>query len=210
MIFIQHRLNSPLRIGPNVKLPSTFAEVDVHISYKGQVVIKHNPDDRSGEWPVEEYLASMEKKGLTGYLVDIKQNLDVKYLDRIAKAFGSKLIGLFDIPWPSLHDALRKTTLPIYCRVSEYEPFHTSYPGVWLDPLMLWTPSHYVSLFRHIEAQGAPNIIVAAPSLHGHRKEMDLKVMRRLLDEDSKGNLKLIKGVVTKHVDYLAKNLCLI
>ena len=131
MLVIQHRVNSPLSLGTNLyHLKSKFVEVDVHIKYNGEVVVKHSPDDRHSELPIKDYFKAMEYPYLPNhvdkYFVDIKQNMDVYYLKKIVNIFGDKLLGLFDVPFPSSFYA-NKAGLPIYRRISEYEANDTTF-----------------------------------------------------------------------------------
>lgn len=183
MLIIQHRAN-------NLTDPVTsdIAEVDIHIDMNGDIVVKHDPSD-SG-WQLDYFLACTKHKK---FFVDIKQNLSVDYYNKIIEEFGDKLIGLFDVPFPSSFFA-NKEKLPIYRRISEYESNDTNfYTRFWIDPLLSWGPEKYSILISRNIMYG--KIIVACPSLHGQSIEVCKKLWRYLEQR------KDIEGIVTKYVD---------
>lgn len=183
---IQHRANSllNLRFQPPVV---DYAEIDVHVGIDGKVVVRHDPDDQWGEYNAIEYLRRAPFKG---YLVDIKQNLEVKYLKRIQEVFKDKLLAFIDIPWPSLHFALQDSSLPILGRLSYYEPYNLRYNAFWLDPLRDCEVDSYVDLLNDIHY--SKKAIVAMPSLYGKGLDEDLEVYKVLAEKYQ------VDGVVTK------------
>jgi len=183
MLIIQHRANN--LIDP---ITSDVAEIDVHIDTCGDIIIKHSVDEPG--WDLDEYLLSSKHKK---FFVDIKQNLDVEYYKKIEEEFGDRLIGLFDVPFPSSFYA-NKERLPIYRRISEYESNDTNfYTRFWIDPLLSWGPEKYSTLISRNIMYG--KIIVACPSLHGQPIEVCKKLWRYLEQR------KDIEGIVTKYVD---------
>lgn len=194
MKIIQHRCNLPFLPLKMLGIQPEYVEIDVHIDNRGNVVIKHNPDDDS--YPVNgfnSYLGCMQ--GIKGFLVDIKQNLPVEYLERIVKAFGSRLLGLIDVPWPSVYYA-RQAGLDVIGRVSEYEQPNRIFDRFWLDPLESWTCDEYMDLLDDIQCDTGGSAIIAAPSLHGGTEQHDVFLMEKLIEHDDDG---VIEGIVTKY-----------
>jgi hypothetical protein len=187
MLVIQHRVNVIY-----TEHSAQYAEVDVQVADDGSLVIKHNPDD----YPVslESYLKWSK---FDGYFVDIKQNMDVKYIKYIAEAFGDKLLGLFDIPMPSVFFTPH-LNLPIYLRVSELEPYNKNFRHIWLDPLKSYSPSRYGGLLNLLPHYTDIQVIVACPSLHGKTMRECKEVWEYLKKHN-------IQGIVTKHVKECTK-----
>jgi len=165
MKIIAHRVNKwkPVNIGVY------GAEIDVQISHDGKIRAFHEPNEsRPGELGM-----IFDHSGYERFFVDIKQNLDVEWLKKIVKAFGTKLIGLFDVPHPSAYYA-HQAKLPVWDRLSEYESVR-GHGGArskkfWLDPLRSWNPSAYGGLLNQVPKDG--KVILCSPELHGRRGAM--------------------------------------
>ncbi len=169
------------------------AEIDVQVCDDGRLRAKHNPSDNQlPPIPIEEVI---DHSGYERFFVDIKQNLDIYYLRKIVYAFGDKLIGLFDVPFPSSFYAY-KDNLPIYSRVSEYELPYKMLGKVWLDPLESYNIHKYASLLIRAKYQAWDSIktIVACPSLHGKGLSECVPVWRWASKQ------KEVFAIVTKHI----------
>jgi len=182
---IQHRYNDPLK-----PLHSKYVEIDVHVAENSTLIVKHDPDDNVRYRA--SYMAKLE--GIEGFFVDIKQSLDIQNLKRIADNFGDKLIGLFDVPFPSAYFA-RKAGIPVYGRISEFEPIERLFDRFWIDPLTSWNYKRYVDLLKTTDQNH--KVIIAAPSLHGHGPEIDIKVALALMNV--LGRFGQVEGIVTKY-----------
>lgn len=180
MLIIQHRVNEL-----EIPVYSKYGEIDIHLNFYDELHVNH--DVQGPGWKLENFF---EKTEFEKFFVDIKQNLPVEDLQRIVEIFDERLIGIFDVPFPSAYYAM-KAGCPIYFRRSEYEPMHSEFDKYWLDPLTRWDPNIYASLLPH-----KGEVIIACPSLHGRLTKECREVwnwIRRV--DDSR-----IKGIVTKHV----------
>ena len=184
MRIIQHRYNDP-----NDSLYAKSVEIDVHVIENGSLAVKHDPDSIG----VRASYFAKNTPNIDGFFVDIKQNLSVPHLKRIVGTFGKKLLGIFDVPFPSAYFAT-KAGLPVYARLSEFEPVQMLFDKFWLDPLVSWTPKKYLELFGSTSTHH--KVVVAAPSLHGHSCATDIRVAQALERADVCSQ---IEGFVTKH-----------
>jgi hypothetical protein len=173
------------------------AEIDVQVSDRGEIVAKHDPCFN----PVPPVKVSyiVENAGFGKFFVDIKQNLDLDFLEKIVDAFGDKLHGLFDVPMPAAYYALR-ANLPIYQRLSEFEPRLDLGNKYWLDPLMSCTSWKYQRLLSTVPDGG--KVIICSPELHGQTTIVEVWnwLLERLEDKDAR-----IEGLVTKAPDRALK-----
>ncbi len=187
MLVIQHRSNDISKA-----CLSEYAEIDVQINHKGKPIVRHNP---YGDYVRLDMFINLMKYDKV--FVDIKQNLDVKDLKKIVEECGDKLIGLFDVPFPSVYYASH-WRWPIYHRVSEWESGYPIYgpSKYWLDPLENYHVEKYQILYDGIQnrSQGFDQIIVACPSLHFEPIDSSIKIWEWMKDKKS------IQGIVTKHV----------
>ena len=191
MKIFSHRQNN---WKPRNELGLYGAEVDIQVCDDGQLRTKHEPafDINNIELSI-----ILEYSGYEHFFVDIKQNLDVKWLKLIHKTLGDKLFGLFDIPFPSAYFAA-KENMPIYARLSEFEPTSYLFDKYWVDPLDSQTKHIHSTLITSTEAHH--NLIIACPSLHGHTLAECLIVWDILINLQNHqykrwGN---IDGIVTK------------
>lgn len=166
------------------------AEIDVYITDRGEIVAKHDPC--FNEVSPVKVSAIVEHAGFDKFFVDIKQNLDLDFLEKIMDAFGDKLHGLFDVPMPAAYYAMRED-LPIYQRLSEFEPRLDLGNKYWLDPLMWCTSQKYHKLLSTVPDGG--KVIICSPELHGQTTIVEVWhwIKERLEDKDSR-----IEGLVTK------------
>lgn len=192
MLIIQHRANSL-----HHAVLSDAAEIDVHLTESDGFIVKHNIDECG--WELSSFL---ERTRYKKFFVDIKQNLEVEHYRRLVKLFGDRLIGLFDVPFPSAYYA-EQAGLPIYHRFSEVEsPFGTGFAEfrggfrpnkIWFDPLMAQDDCQFGMMFL---PPHNVKMIVACPSLHGHPFDSCIKVWNFIRERTYKLN---IEGIVTKH-----------
>lgn len=195
MKIIQHRVNGAGGLRPRSK----WAEIDVHVDHNGNLIAKHDPDD---PWPTyaESYVPSWD-----GFFVDIKQNLRVEYYNKIAELFGSKLIGLFDVPFPAAYFlAKSKPAYPVYYRYSELEKQQYFATHLWLDPIVSQDFYAYANLINDAMSY-TKSIIVAAPSLHGGSLNDDKNIYWLLKNMGRQNNGLPIDGLVTKYAKELSE-----
>lgn len=176
------------------------AEIDVQITDRGEVVAKHDPCFNLV--PPVKVSAIVEHAGFDKFFVDIKQNLDVDFLEKIMDAFGDKLHGLFDVPMPAAYYAIRED-FPVYQRLSEFEPYLNLVNKFWLDPLTSCTAWKYQRLLSSVPKDG--KVIICSPDLHGQKYSSQLIeiwnwIKDRLEDKDER-----IEGLVTKTPDRALK-----
>ena len=169
------------------------AEIDVHISDRGEVVAKHDPC--ANPMPPVSVKHIVNHSGYNNFFVDIKQNLDVDFLEKIVRVFGKRLHGLFDVPMPSAYYAIREN-LPIYQRLSEFEPYLNLVNKFWLDPLMS------CSAYKLSFVPNDGKVVICSPELHGQATIVEVWdwILNRLEDNDSR-----IEGLVTKFPDRALK-----
>ena len=189
MIVIQHRAADVTGFTNKAE----FAEIDVHINSIGDVVIKHDPDDV--EWEIDHFFrVSKHKK----FLIDIKQNLHIDYLEKIAEEFEGRSLGFFDVPFPSAFYA-RQQGFKIWARLSEFEPINYLFDHFWVDPLASWTGGKYLSLMA--KADQNHKMMIASPELHGVERSQMLAVWETIQMVTS-GDVEIrgeIVGMVTKY-----------
>ena len=173
------------------------AEIDVQVTDRGEIVAKHDPC--FNQVPPVKVSAIVEHAGFDKFFVDIKQNLDLDFLEKIMDAFGDKLHGLFDVPMPAAYYAIREN-LPIYQRLSEFEPYLNLVNKFWLDPLMSCTAWKYQRLLSSVPKDG--KVIICSPELHGQVTIVEVWhwILERLEDKDTR-----IEGLVTKAPDRALK-----
>lgn len=188
MLILAHRVNDFI---PGNTTSADGAEIDVQVCDDGVIRAKHDPC--WNQVPPLRVSTIIEKSGYNKFFVDVKQSLKPVFIKLIADQFGDKLLGLFDIPMPSVYftPSLR---LPIYIRVSELEPYNRNFNKVWLDPLKSHSPSRYGGLLTLLPSHSQVDVIVACPSLHG-------KSLRECKQVWSYLKNKNIQGIVTKHVE---------
>lgn len=118
------------------------------------------------------------------FYVSVDKKLDVKEAQSIAA--DRRFLGFLGAPFPTAYH-LRKAGLPIYARLSEFEPVNRLFDKFTVDPLASWGVGKYVNLFK----QADPNheLIVVCPSVHGHMT--DGQIIEAALDYP------MIKGLVT-------------
>jgi len=170
------------------------AEIDVQVCADGRIRAFHEPD----EIRPTNLLTIFEYSKYKRFFVDIKQNLDIRWLKHIVATFGSKLIGLFDVPFPSIYYA-HQAGLPVWDRLSEYEAARGC-GGIrsrkfWLDPLKSWSPGTYGGLLHQTSKDS--KVMICSPELHGCRKEIVDDCwgwMQRRIDNGDER----IWGIVTK------------
>lgn len=197
MKIIQHRVDG------DSKSLSPYAEVDVHINHFGHVVIGHDPDDLIN-YDEFTYVADVYDKH-DKFFVDIKQNLPLKHLKKIVDVFGNKLLGIFDVPWPSAFYAQKDKIAPIYHRVSDYEspfPFGSAF---WIDPIGTnFAPFDYdrilINTFIAIAGRSS-KFIVACPSLHGYDLKATVSVWEFIRAAQKIGQEIAVEGIVTKFTE---------
>jgi hypothetical protein len=160
MIIIQHRANY-LR-----DAHCEAAEIDVQIDRWGEVVVGH--DLWSGPFKANFFLKHTEHQK---FLIDIKQNLPIEKLQLIADTFGTRSMGLFDVPFPSAYFAI-KEGLNVWGRLSEFEPVNHLFSKFWVDPLA--SQGEILSdLFCRTQLNH--KLIIASPELHGHSLEFAIE-----------------------------------
>ena len=169
MKIIQHRANGLGDVGP-----SPYAEIDVQINQCGEVVVGH--DLWGTTYDAETYL---KESGFDKFLIDLKQNLPLNKLQKIAVLFEGRSLGFFDAPFPSAYYA-RKASHVVWARFSEYEPLNRLFDRFWVDPLaaigttmlsieilhcLLWKLSHKtgdlstnLNVFTHEELNTFPGL----------------------------------------------------
>jgi len=198
MKLIEHRVND---WKPGNIHGAYAAEIDVHVCDDGILRAKHNPSGNEFEpVTVEDMLLHSDYEH---FFVDIKQNLDLYYLQKIVDTFGDKLIGIFDVPFPSSYYAY-KAGLPMFSRISEYEMPYKMLGNIWLDPLEAQNVFRYASLFNKAkydtwENWAKTNFIIACPSLHGINVSKCIPVWQWAMKHEQ------IFGIVTKCVDECRK-----
>lgn len=190
--FFQHRVNHLNWTG--TPQYSEYGEIDIQIDNLGRVMAQHDPDEK---YPIYvEQLLDRYKS----FIVDIKQNMQLCYFDKIAAAFGNKLEGFIDVPYPCASEVRRK--YKVFERHSEYEK-NSCAEQYYLDPLKSWDES-YKELMEEISCYGSPNeTIIAAPDLHGVAAVNSLQVISDLIKEYPQ-----IYGIITKHPVEMAKLCC--
>jgi len=169
------------------------AEIDVQFLNDGRIVAKHDPYHGL---PPGNIANILEYSGYDKFFVDIKQQLEVKHLEKIAYIFGDKLHGIFDVPFPLQYYASR-TNLPIYQRLSEWEPASNLTGRYWLDPLMACSSWKYQKLLSTVKK--GEKVMLCSPELHGQScniVDVWMWVEERLKDGDER-----IEGIVTKLPD---------
>ena len=119
-----------------------------------------------------------------GYFMDLGWQMDVKKARQLA--MHKKLLGFLGAPFPTAYN-LRKAGVPIYARMSEFEPINRLFDKFLVDPLASWGVSKYVSLFE--EADPNHELIVVCPSVHGHM--MDEAIVKAALEYP------VVKGLIT-------------
>jgi hypothetical protein len=169
------------------------AEIDVQIADNGDIVAKHDPC--WNQVPPILVKNIIENSGYDKFFVDIKQNLSVKFLEQIAVAFGDKLHGLFDVPYPSAYYA-RHLGVPIYQRLSEFEPYLNLTNMFWLDPLMSCTCDKYDKLLHGLPKDS--KVMICSPELHG---QITVPAVWDWLKYKLKEGDSRIEGLVTKAPD---------
>lgn len=190
----QHRVND-IRTIP----VSDYAEIDVQIDSHGRALAFHDPDEF---FPtrIEAILPKYKS-----FIVDIKQNMAMRYFDQIAEIFGSKLEGFIDVPFPCAIEVRRK--YKVWERNSEYERPEWGEFDNYLDPLMRWDIYSYNEIMLEIQGRGSPyyrqRVIVAAPDLHGADASNSLQVISDLIKEYPQ-----IYGIITKHPVEMAQLCC--
>ncbi len=188
----QHRVND-IRTIP----VSDYAEIDVQIDSHGRALAFHDPDEA---YPV--VIPSILHKW-KGFIVDIKQNMPLRYFDQIAEIFGDKLEGFIDVPYPCLHEVRRK--YKVFERYSEHEILVGDLQ--YIDPLESWSVDTYKEMLEEVSYFGSPmystETILAAPDLHGVAVLDSLQVIGALVKEYPQ-----IYGVITKHPVEMAKLCC--
>jgi hypothetical protein len=167
------------------------AEIDVQFSDTGKIVAKHEPyGNQVPPIPIENVL---KHSGFDKFFVDIKQNMDTKYLQKIVDLFGDKLHALFDVPYPSMFFCIREQ-LPVYGRISEQESAIDGVKGYWLDPLEDTSLDKYTSLLAQVPHNS--KVIVCSPDLH---LEPFHDVWEWLQFRINSGDTR-IEGIVTKQI----------
>jgi len=171
------------------------AEIDVQVCDDGELRARHDPDP--GAYYSGDIDIIFDHSDFERFFVDIKQNLDIKWLKRIVEKFGHRLIGLFDIPFPSAYFA-RIAGLPIYARLSEFEPVVRLFDSFWVDPLVSQKYTTHARLITSTDKNH--KIIVACPSLHGHDLEASRNVWETFVNLETMKDKDwgVIEGVVTK------------
>lgn len=168
------------------------AEIDAQINDVGRVKAQHDPC--GNQIPPIDVDIIIKHSGYDKFFVDIKQNMSIEFLKMIVEAFGDKLHALFDVPMPSAYFAMR-AGLPIYQRLSEFEPCLGLGNKYWLDPLVSYTECKYEFLLSKILPGG--KVIICSPELHGHKAtEVWNWIEEKLQNKDSR-----IEGLVTKSPD---------
>jgi len=170
-------------------------EIDVQVDEGGAPVVWHDCTNLLIGKTLHTY---MEQSAARSIFVDIKQNLPVEQLRNIVDVVGDRLLGLFDVPFPSAYFA-RKEGLPIYARLSEYEPVNRLFDSFWVDPLAAQTFSTHAHLITSTDPHH--KLVVACPSLHGHHLEYSRDVWRtfkRLNESTGRRQWGNILGMVTK------------
>lgn len=155
MIVVQHRVNNPLD-----KLYTDFAEIDVYVDGNTPIVC-HNLGDY--KCYLEDYV---ETSKASKFFVDIKQNLSVEQFKRIDELAGHRVLGYFDVPYPSVY-YLRE--YPIWYRFSEFEPQMDNSNSLWVDPLVSQTKNKMLSMLAM--AHPDSRLMIASPELHGNSKK---------------------------------------
>ena len=170
------------------------AEIDVQFTDNGEIVAKHDPYWNSV--PPVSVSNIVKHSNYDKFFVDIKQNMDIKYLEMIVEAFGDKLHALFDVPYPSALYAI-KAGLPVYDRISEFEHPLNLTQGVWLDPLMACFSSKYEALLGRLDKNN--RAMICSPELHGQGTQI-IEVWGWIKDKLEAGDPR-IEGLVTKAPD---------
>lgn len=190
MMILQHRANN---LAKPVK--TNYAEIDVQIDATNQIVVSHELWTEGAQ--VDYFL---DNSRYEKFLINIKQNLDVKDLRRIVNKFYKRSLGLFDVPFPSAYYAV-KAGLKVWGRLSEYEKLNRLFSRFWVDPLVAQTPDHFLTLI----AQADPNheLIIASPDLHGASFDNVLSVWEALKCERNNDIVvrRKIVGLVTRYAE---------
>lgn len=187
MFLVEHRVNFPLKI-----IKSDYAELDVQIDQYDQLVVRHDPD---GDGILLDWY--LEKSAHKKFFVDIKQNMSTRYYERMVAAFGDRLLGLFDVPYPALH-YITKAGLPVYHRLSEAEVANES-AYYWLDPLVSQELPTFKSLLKSTPSYA--QIILCCPSLHGANWREVENFLSWVKLEMLLGQGQKIQGIVTKEIE---------
>lgn len=189
MLVIQHRANEL-----TIPITSDAAEIDVHIDTYGDIVVKHDPD--ASGWKLDYFLSCTKHKK---FFVDIKQNLSIHYYKKIIEAFGNRLIGLFDVPFPSAYE-LAWNNVDFYARLSEYEMAPVKLTNkFWLDPLANWDELTYSYLLHSLLCED--KVMICCPSLHGRPIEECRVIWDWMKNQTLVAKHDRIQGIVTKHVE---------
>jgi len=184
MKVIEHRVNLPKQA-----TITPYAEIDIHVGEHGRLVVKHDLEGKG--WDIGRYIheSSHEK-----FFVDIKQNLDVVHYQMIINQFGERLLGIFDVPFPSAYFA-SQAGIEFYGRLSEFELAPMRLVNkYWVDPLSEWDDKMYRRLTYSV-GYGA-EVILACPSLHEKGIADCDEVWKWMRDTHMKDR---IEGIVTKH-----------
>ena len=101
---------------------------------------------------------------------------------------------------PSAYYAIRHG-LPVYQRLSEFEPYLNLTNKFWLDPLMSCTAWKYQKLLSSVPKEDG-KVIICSPELHGQVTIVEVWtwLLERLEDKDTR-----IEGLVTKAPDRALK-----
>lgn len=195
MKFIQHRANDH-----KILAVTPYAEIDVWVADNGELVVKHDVKGNVDCAPPIFLVDYLKHTKFEKFFVDIKQSLSDDDILRISRTFGpTRLLGMFDIPWPSFHRVVSHNNVveiftEVFARFSEHE-MNRGAPHVrnlWLDPLDRWKPIDYLNLIERTDEDD--NIIIASPELHGCSDIEATEVWRML----GVYNFAEVTGIVTK------------
>lgn len=189
MLIINHRANNLTDVAK-----VSCAEIDVQIYTDGDVVVQHDIDGEG--WKASHFL---NHSPYETFFLDIKQNLPIHKLKKIAKKFEGRSLGLFDVPFPSAYCAI-KEGLDVWGRLSEFEPLNPLFDKFWVDPLASWDKNRYLSLMAQTELNH--KMIIASPELHGVEDVDKIFDAWEAVRLKVNGNITVggeVVGLVTKH-----------
>ena len=194
---IQHRVNDYL-----IPRLSDFAELDIHIDSDGEVVIKHDPDER-----LAVRVPAILSMGFDKLLIDIKQNLSPRFIRKIVDVVGfDNILGFIDVPWPSASFFLNGVKPNLYWRLSRYERPPEDASKIYIDPITEKCETRdYKRLiidFSYYNRRngGEATYIIAAPDLHGKDLNSTLQVVRDLHEDFANTYMiKSLEGIITKY-----------
>ncbi|TFH25949.1 hypothetical protein E4G67_00085 [Candidatus Bathyarchaeota archaeon] len=122
---------------------------------------------------------------------DISNCLYLPTVRELQQWINNRDISAFiNVPFPLAYHA-RKACLPVYGRISEFEPACLLFDRFLIDPLVSWGTQKYKDLIETTQLNH--RLLIMMPSTHGHSLDLDIEVTQLCIGDSR------IEGLITKH-----------